>query len=555
MSPLVGYLAAGVLIGPFTPGFVADQKLALQLAEIGVILLMFGAGLHFSSDDLLSVTAIVLPGALGQIASVTAFGLALTQGMGWPIGAGVIFGLALSVASTVIVLRTLRERRLIETEQGRIVIAWLIMQDLAMVLALVLLPLFDPNATKSGPSGLFAFLAKDTLWGALALTLLKLATFFAVMMVVGRRLIPWVLHYVAHTGSRELFRLAVLAIALCVAFGAAELFDVSFAVGAFFAGVILAESQLSQRAAQETLPLRDAFAVLFFVSVGMLFDPTILVTEPLLVGGTFLIIVIGNAVAVSTVALMFRYSLQVVLTLGASLSQIGEFSFILADLGIKLKVLPEAGRDLILAGAILSILFNPLLFVLFDRLMSWIKAQERTEASEEAVLAESPELAVTSRKGHAVLVGHGRVGSLIAEALEQAGQSYFVIEESQAIIDQLRARGIKVITGNAAQTGLLETANVAAARWLISAIPNPFESGNLIEQARSANPALDIIARAHSDAEVDYLKKCGANLIIMGEREIAQAICAHILSGIGATAGAKDTMGENAVIPKPMDDQ
>jgi K+:H+ antiporter len=543
MSPLVGYLAAGVLIGPFTPGFVADQTLALQLAEIGVILLMFGAGLHFSSDDLLSVTAIVLPGALVQIASVTAVGLALTQGMGWPIGAGVIFGLALSVASTVIVLRTLRERRLIETEQGRIVIAWLIMQDLAMVLALVLLPLFDPNATKSGPSGLFAFLVQDTLWGALALTLLKLAAFFAVMMVVGRRLIPWVLHYVAHTGSRELFRLAVLAIALCVAFGAAELFDVSFAVGAFFAGVILAESQLSQRAAQETLPLRDAFAVLFFVSVGMLFDPTILVTEPLLVGATFLIIVIGNAVAVSTVALVFRYSLQVVLTLGASLSQIGEFSFILADLGIKLKVLPEAGRDLILAGAILSILFNPLLFVLFDRLMSWIKAQERTEASEEAVLAESPELPVTSRKGHAVLVGHGRVGSLIAEALEQAGQSYFVIEESQAIIDQLRARGIKVITGNAAQAGLLEIANVAAARWLISAIPNPFESGNLIEQARLANPALDIIARAHSDAEVDYLKKCGANLIIMGEREIAHAICAHILSGIGATAGPKDTMG------------
>jgi CPA2 family monovalent cation:H+ antiporter-2 len=555
LSPLVGYLAAGVLIGPFTPGFVADQTLALQLAELGVILLMFGAGLHFSPDNLLSVKAIVLPGALGQIALVTVFGLALTQWMGWPPGAGLVFGLALSVASTVVVLRTLRERRLIETEQGRIAIAWLIMQDLAMVLALVLLPLFDPNETKSGENGLFAFLAPNTFWGPLGLTLLKLAAFFAVMMVVGRRLIPWVLHYVAHTGSRELFRLAVLAIALGVAFGAAELFDVSFALGAFFAGMILAESQLSQRAAQETLPLRDAFAVLFFVSVGMLFDPTILVREPLLVGATFLIIVVGNALAVSAVALIFRYSFQVVLTLGASLSQIGEFSFILADLGIRLKVLPEAGRDLILAGAILSILINPSLFVMFDRLMAWMKARDRTAVSEDPALTQPPELPVTSRTGHAVLVGHGRVGSLIAEALERAGQSYLVIEESQPIVDQLQAQGIEVIAGVAAQAGLLEAANVAAARWLISAIPNPFESGNLIERAREANPGLDIIARAHSDAEVDYLKKCDANLIIMGEREIARAICEHMLSSIGAPAGPNNAIGENTSIPKPMDDQ
>ena len=558
LSPLVGYLAAGVLIGPFTPGFVADQALALQLAELGVILLMFGAGLHFSLDDLLSVKTIALPGALGQVAIVTVFGLALTQGIGWPIGAGLVFGLALSVASTVVVLRTLRERRLIETEQGRIAIAWLIVQDLVMILALVLLPLFadalggESKGTKAGESGLFAFLAPHTFWGALGLTLAKLAAFFAVMMVVGRRLIPWVLHYVAHTGSRELFRLAVLAIALGVAFGAAELFDVSFALGAFFAGMILAESELSQRAAQETLPLRDAFAVLFFVSVGMLFDPTILVREPLLVGATFLIIVVGNAVAVSTVALMFRYSLKVVLTLGASLSQIGEFSFILASLGIGLKVLPDAGRDLILAGAILSILTNPLLFVLFDRLMSWLKARERAVASEEAAILQPPELPVTRHTGHAVLVGHGRVGSLIAEALERAGQSYLVIEERQEIADQLQAQGIEVIAGNAAQVGLLKAAGVAAARWLISAIPNPFESGNLIEQARAANPGLDIIARAHSDAEVDYLKNCGANLIVMGEREIARGICDHILSGIDATTAPKNTMGDNSAIPKPI---
>jgi CPA2 family monovalent cation:H+ antiporter-2 len=559
LSPLVGYLAAGVLIGPFTPGFVADQALALQLAEVGVILLMFGAGLHFSLDSLLSVKTIALPGALVQIALVAAFGLALTQGIGWPIGAGLVFGLALSVASTVVVLRTLRERRLIETEQGRIAIAWLIVQDLVMILALVLLPHFanalggESQVTKAGGSGVFSFLAPHTFLGALGLTVVKLAAFFAVMIVVGRRLIPWVLHYAAHTGSRELFRLAVLTIALGVAFGAAELFDVSFALGAFFAGMILAESQLSQRAAQETLPLRDAFAVLFFVSVGMLFDPTILLREPLLVGATLLIIVIGNAVAVSAMALMFRYSLQVVLTLGASLSQIGEFSFILAGLGIGLKILPEAGRDLILAGAILSILINPLVFVSFDRIMFWLKARERTVAAEEAAVLQRPELPVTRQTDHAVLVGHGRVGSLIAETLERAGQSYLVIEERQEIVDQLQARGVEVIAGNAAQGGLLKAANVAAARWLISAIPNPFESSNLIEQARAANPSLDIIARAHSDAEVDYLKKCGANLIIMGEQEIARGICEHILSGIDATTAPKNTLGENSAIPKPVD--
>jgi monovalent cation:H+ antiporter-2, CPA2 family len=319
--------------------------------------------------------------------------------------------------------------------------------------------------------------------------------------------------------------------------------------------MILAESQLSQRAAQETLPLRDAFAVLFFVSVGMLFDPTILLREPPLVGATFLIIVVGNAVAVSTVALIFRYSLQVALTLGASLSQIGEFAFILAGLGIGLKVLPEAGRDRILAGAILSILINPLLFVLFDRLMSSMKPRERTVASEETAIPQPLEPPVTSRSGHAVLVGHGRVGSLIAETLDREGQSYLVIEERQAIVDQLQAQGIEVIAGNAAQAGLLEAASVTTARWLISAIPNPFESGNLIEQARAANPGLDIIARAHSNAEIDYLKNCGANLIIMGEREIARGICEHILSGIGITTAPKNTMGENTAIPKPMEDK
>src|SRR3954465_10716534 len=335
LSPLVGYLVAGVMVGPFTPGFVADQALAPQLAEIGVILLMFGVGLHFSLKALLAVRSIAVPGAIGQIALVTLLGFGLAQIFGWGWGAGVIFGLALSVASTVVVLHVLQEKRLLEAERGRIAVGWLIVEDLIMVLALVLIPALaglmggQPVHQTEG-SALAAWLELRTIWGALGLTLVRVGAFIALMLIVGRRLIPWVLHYVAHTGSRELFRLAVLVMALGVAFGSAELFGVSFALGAFFAGMILAESPLSQRAAQETLPLRDAFAVLFFVSIGMLFDPAVLIAQPGPVLATFGIIVAGNAFAVVAIVLAFRYPVRTALTLAASLSQIGEFSFILA---------------------------------------------------------------------------------------------------------------------------------------------------------------------------------------------------------------------------------
>ncbi|MCO6424823.1 cation:proton antiporter domain-containing protein [Sinorhizobium meliloti] len=540
LSPLVGYLLAGVLIGPFTPGFVADQALARQLAELGVILLMFGIGLHFSLHDLLSVRTIAVPGAFGQMALVTSLGFIVTQAIGWPIGAGLVFGLALSVASTVVVLRALQEKRQLETDGGRIAVGWLVVEDVAMILALVLLPAFadvlggTANRAEPENSGMLTFFEPHTISGALGLTLAKLATFFALMAIVGRRVIPAILHYVAHTGSRELFRLAVLAIALGVAFGAAELFGVSFALGAFFAGMILAESQLSQRAAQETLPLRDAFAVLFFVSVGMLFNPMILVEQPLLVAATFLIIVIGNAAAASAIAVMFGYSLPIAVTLGLSLAQIGEFSFILAGLGVELNLLPETGRDLVLAGAILSILINPLLFAGLDRLMPRLENRAPVRTEEEGRIDITPKLTTTSLTDHAILVGYGRVGRLVAETLQNAGQPYLIVEERQVVADQLRAGGVDVISGNAAQSGLLEAANVNSAKWLISAIPNPFESGNFIEHARATNPKLEIIARAHSDAEVEYLKRLGANLIIMGEKEIARSISEHILSNINA---------------------
>jgi CPA2 family monovalent cation:H+ antiporter-2 len=541
LSPLAGYLVAGVIIGPFTPGYVADQAIARQLAELGIILLMFGVGLHFSIRELLSVRVIAISGAIGQIILVSLLGMGLAHAMGWSMGAGMVFGLALSVASTVVVLRGLQEKRLIQTELGRVTVGWLIVEDLAMILALVLLPVLG-SPSPANENQPFAFLQPHTVLGALSLTLAKVVTFIVVMLVVGRRVVPWVLHYAAHTGSRELFRLAVLALALGVAFGSAELFGVSFALGAFFAGMILAESQLSHQAAQETLPLRDAFAVLFFVSVGMLFDPSIVVREPVATAVSFLIIALGNTLAAFFILTAFRYPLAMALTIATSLSQIGEFSFILADLGVQVQLLSEDGRDLILAGAILSILANPVLSFVLDKAGSHL-TRERTSAEAEGLPRAT--LPVTSLTGHAVLVGYGRVGSLVGDVLAARSYPFLVIEERQEIVEKLRSRGIEAIAGAAAQSGLLAAANLAGAKWLISAIPNPFEAGHLIEQARAVNLTLEIVARAHSDAEVDYLKGFGANLIIMGEREIARAIAEHITMRLDTSEERKDTASSN----------
>jgi CPA2 family monovalent cation:H+ antiporter-2 len=525
LPPIAGYLVAGVLIGPFTPGYVADQELAPQLAEIGVILLMFGVGLHFSLSDLLSVRTIAIPGAVAQIAVATLLGVAFGWTMGWPFAAGLVFGMSLSVASTVVLLKALQERRLVETERGRIAVGWLIVEDLATVLALVLLPavsglLGGKTGAATASGGLAALLTPVSVWEVLTLTLATVTAFVALMLIFGRRLIPWILHYVAHTGSRELFRLAVLAIALGVAFGSASLFGVSFALGAFFAGMILAESPLSHQAAQETLPLRDAFAVLFFVSVGMLFDPTILIREPLPILGTVLIIVVGKSLAAFVIVLAFRHPMSTALVISVSLAQIGEFSFILAGLGLSLGLLPQRGHDLILAGALISILLNPLLFTLAGRLAANVRDKEKAVA--EAASAAREELRPTSLRDHAVLVGYGRVGSVIGAALTSRGTPFLVVEENEAIVGELRQAGIEVFAGTAAQPGLLDAVNLPGARWLISAIPNAFEGGDLIERARAANPSLRIIARAHGDAEVAHLKKFGADHIVLGETALAR---------------------------------
>lgn len=530
MPPLVGYLLAGVLVGPYTPGFVADNKLALELAEIGVILLMFGVGLHFSPKDLLSVRAIAIPGALIQIVVVTLLGLGLGLLLGWTIAAGLIFGLALSVASTVVLLRALQERRIVDTERGRIAVGWLIVEDLAMVLALVLLPALVSAINGDAAIGHADPLAAKLnlgLPGALALTGLKLAGFLGFMLVVGKRVIPWILHEIAHTGSRELFRLAVLVIALGCAFGAAQLFGVSLALGAFFAGMILSESALSQRAAQESLPLRDAFAVLFFVSVGMLFNPKSVVADPLPVLATLLIIIAAKAIVSYIIVRGFRHSNGTALTIAAGRAQIGEFSFILAALGVRLGLLPDQGRDLILAGAILSMMLNPLVFAMAERLYRRIEGRTLTPAA--VVEEKAKPLSRTYLTNHTVLVGYGRVGNLVGPALQFARMPFLVIEDADKTVKDLRAGNVEVLAGNAVRPEILQAANLGQARRLIVAIPDAFEAGQVVQQAHLVNPSLEIMARAHSDAEVEHLRKMGAGMVIMGEREIASAIIAHVL--------------------------
>jgi len=527
ISPLVGYLVAGVLLGPGVPGFfTADQALANELAEIGIILLMFGVGLHFSLKDLLSVRAIALPGAIVQIVVATALGIGVAYAFGWSFGAGLVFGLALSVASTVVLLRALQERRLVETERGRIAVGWLIVEDLAMVLTLVLLPALAP-ILKGGISA-----GGD--WTTLALpvviTIGKVVAFVAVMLIVGRRVIPWILHTVVHTGSRELFRLSVLAIALGVAFAAAALFGVSFALGAFFAGMVMSESELSQRAANETLPLRDAFAVLFFVSVGMLFDPAILLHDPLPVIATLLIITLGKSAAAFTIVRLFGHPTSTALMISASLAQIGEFSFILAGLGVSLELMPERGRDLILAGAILSIMLNPLFFAILDRWLAVEKSRESAAADAPAAPASREPIPVTRLSDHIVLIGHGRVGRFITNAPEAASLPFLIVEDSRDIAAELKTQGREAIAGNAADPEVLQAANLAGARCLLVAIPDAFEGGQVVAQARQASPTLPIVARAHSEEEIEHLKKHGATVVVMGEHEIAKAMLAFVAS-------------------------
>lgn len=530
LSPLVGYLVAGVVIGPFTPGFTADANLASEVAEIGVILLMFGVGLHFSPKDLFSVRGVAVPVALLQILLGTGLGVGLALAIGWSIETGVVLGLALSVSSTVVGLRSLQERRLMQTERGKLAVGWLVVEDLAMVVAMVLLPTWAHIRTQVDNGEAITVLQMQDAGLAVVLTLGKVALFALIMLLAGKRVVPWLLHRVVHMGSRELFRLAVLTIALGVAYAASAFFDISVALGALFAGLIMAESELSQQAANETLPLRDAFAVLFFVSVGMLFDPMILVRNPWPIVATVAIILVFRSLISLGLLRLFGQSRETSATVTASRAQIGEFSFILAGLGLQFGLMPEEANDLILGGAIISILLSPLMFAIFDRIGKKTKAVDVAQQ-----VAPSP---VEPKR--VVLVGYGRVGSLIGKALDDARATYSVIEDREDLVELLNSRGIAVVAGNAISQETMEKAGVAKADLMFVTVPDGFEAGRIVELARSLNPNVKVYARAHSDAEVEHLRGFGADLIVSGEQEIADAMIDKATSVIPkrSTAGA-----------------
>jgi monovalent cation:H+ antiporter-2, CPA2 family len=528
LPALVGYLLAGVIIGPFTPGFVADAEIAAQLAEIGVMLLMFGVGLHFSLDDLLAVRKIAVPGALVQIGVATVMGGALATWWGWHLGAALVFGLALSVASTVVLLRALESLGLLDSYTGRIAVGWLIVEDLAMVLVLVLLPPLA-STLRGTADGADA----SAIWTTLGVTLLQVGGFVVLMLVVGRRAFPWILWQVARTHSRELFTLCVVAAAVSIAFASAALFGVSFALGAFFAGMVMRESEFSQRAAEESLPLRDAFAVLFFVSVGMLFDPSVLVERPLQVLAVVLVIVVGKSIAACLLVLTFRYPLNTALTVSASLAQIGEFSFILVGLGVSLGLMPAEGQSLILAGALISIATNPLWFSLIAPLQRWLHAHSSFARELEArddPLAELPtdtEARYLSRQ--VVLVGYGRVGRRIGAALTAHHIPFVVAEQNRELVEKLRAQGVAAVWGDAAEPSVLIQAHVARARVLVIATPDAMNVRQMIETARTLNPAIETVVRSHNEDEATLLTREVSVTVFLGEEELAQAMTRDVL--------------------------
>jgi len=527
MPPLVGYLLAGIIVGPHTPGIVVDTGIAQQLSEIGVILLMFGVGIHFSVGDLLAVRRIALPGAVGQIVVATLLGAVVSHLLGWPWGAGIVFGLCLSVASTVVLLRALEDRGILDTADGRIAVGWLVVEDLVTVIVLVLLPALAPSLGGAAPmpGG-----AGPSVGVALALTLGKVIVFVALMLVVGIRAVPWLLARVARTGSRELFTLAVLAVALGIAFGASVLFDVSFALGAFFAGMVVNASDLSQEAAQDALPLQDAFSVLFFVAVGMLFDPTILVQQPLELLAVVFIVMIGKSAAAYTIVKLFGRSTHTAFLISASLAQIGEFSFILAALARALGLLPAQGESLIVAGALISITLNPAAFAAAGRAYRHSNGNDTTSPHDEPEEAVAPDAGL---RGHVIVIGAGRVGRPIAAALARHEVPFVVIEQRLELVAALRSEGVPVIFGDATRPEVLRRAHLEHARLLVIATPDPYHTRAVLDLAQRINPDLGTIVRTHSEAERAYLEGRGVDWALVGERELAIGMMRRTLEGSG----------------------
>lgn len=532
---LVGYLLAGIVLGPGTPGFVADIGIASQLSEIGVMLLMFGVGLHFSLKDLLAVKRIAVPGAVVQMSLATLLGMGAAWSWGWSWGAGLVFGLSLSCASTVVLLKALDSRGLIDTMNGRIAVGWLVVEDLATVLVLVLLP---PLAGVLGGAAVQqAGTSTTELWWTIGQTLLQVAAFIVVMLVAGRKVLPWLLWQVARTGSRELFTLSVVAMAISIAYGAAVLFSVSFALGAFFAGMVMRESEFSHRAAEESLPLRDAFSVLFFVAVGMLFKPEILLQQPVHVAVAVAIIILGKSLAALALVLAFRYPLNTAITVAASLAQIGEFSFILAGLGVTLGLMPAEGMSLVLAAALISIALNPLIFASAKPIQRWVLARSefaRRLESRDDPFAELP--MSTERRylaGQVVLVGYGRVGRRIAQALEDNSIPYVVAEQNRELVEDLRKQGKAAVSGNAADPAVLIQAHIADAALLVVATPDPLNVRQMVDTARTLNPKIEIVLRTHSEEESLMLRKEEMGKVFFGEEELAKGMTNYVVDRFG----------------------
>ncbi|HWT15948.1 MAG TPA: cation:proton antiporter [Patescibacteria group bacterium] len=539
MPPMLGYLMAGIILGPATPGFDADLVLASQLAEIGIMLMMFGVGLHFSIEDLIEVKRVAVPGALVQIAATSTIGFAAGHLFGWPWLTAAVFGLSLSVSSTVVMLRALEARHLLDSHTGRIAIGWLVVEDVVMVLALVLLPhlggLFGDDAGRANVS----------LGPALALTLLKLVAFVALMLVVGKRLLPKLLWMVGGTGSRELFTLSVIAIALGVAFGASTLFDVSFALGAFFAGMMMRESELSHRAAEESLPLRDAFAVLFFVSVGMLLDPTTLLEQPLQVAAVVAIIMFAKMLIATTTVRLLGYPLNTALTIGAGDAQIGEFSFILCALAISVGLMPESARQLVVTGALVSIALNPLLFMAVKPLQDWVRSHSRLARIMEQRVDPLAELPMSTDQrlltGQVVIIGFGRVGRRLAERLRAEGIPFVVADQHRERIEALRAQGLPAVSGDATEPATLIQAHVARAAMMVVALPDSLDARKMIEVAKLLNPKIQCVVRTHSDDEAELLRAERVGDVFMGEQELARAIGEHVVTRMRARAAVAGT--------------
>jgi CPA2 family monovalent cation:H+ antiporter-2 len=531
LPALVGYLLAGIAIGPATPGFVADAQIATQLAEVGVMLLMFGVGLHFSVDDLMAVRKIALPGAIVQMVVATALGAGIATLWGWNLGAALVFGISLSVASTVVLLKALESRGLVESGDGRIAVGWLVVEDLAMVLVLVLLPALAPSLGGNAADG------ARSMGMTIFITLAQVGGFIAFMLIVGRRLFPWLLWQVAKTGSRELFTLCVIAAAVSIAYGSSEIFGVSFALGAFFAGMVLRESEFSARAAEDTLPLQDAFSVLFFVSVGMLFDPSVIVEEPLHVLATVGVILVGKTLAALVVVLILRYPVRTAAIVAASLAQVGEFSFILASLGMSLGLLPKEGNDLILAGALFSIALNPVMFSLAGPTERWLQRHTKFAAKLEASSNPLAELPMTTEakylSNHVVLVGWGRVGKQIGRDLAAEGVPYVVAESNREFVETHRREGGAAVWGDATDPAVLIQAHIREARALVIATPGTVQVRAMVETARALNPGVQVIVRCHNAEEAELLERDGAGKVFVGENELARSMVSFVLSIVG----------------------